>query len=179
MPFIKDGYSPVDQTISEGALGSYRWVQVIGFLALAAGSLCVAGLVYSVRGASAGMAITAAVIAFSTVFTITLAIIPADGPAETTVGGRIHVAAAALAFIIAIAGILLASRTFRGHPVLAPLASASRIIGIASLALLVVAGAGIEPAGVWQRATVGGELAWFIVVAGRLGVTSKRTDAIA
>ncbi len=164
MPFLKDAYSPIDETISEGAIGEHAWVQTAGFFALAAASLGISWLLYGERESRPPIAVTAAVLAFSTVFTVALAVVPTDAPGEDTSGGAVHVAAAAFAFLVAIAGILSATVTFRGHEVLARLTTWSLIAGLAALALLAVTGLGVEPSGVWQRATVAVEVLWFVSV---------------
>ena len=38
MPLLNDGYSPIDEAISYGAIDDYGWVQVAGFFALATGT---------------------------------------------------------------------------------------------------------------------------------------------
>lgn len=164
MPFLKDAYSPVGQTISEGAIGDFAWVQTAGFFALAAASLGVSWLLYGERESRPPIALTAGILAFSTVFTIALAVVPTDAPDEDTAGGAVHVGAAALAFLVAIAGILSASVTFRGHELLGRLAPWSLAAGLLAFALLTVTGLGVEPSGVWQRATVAVEVLWFVAV---------------
>lgn len=164
MPFLKDAYSPIEETISEGAIGEYAWVQTAGFFALASASLGISWLLYRERESRPAIGITAAILAFSTVFTIALAVVPTDAPGEDTSGGAVHVAAAALAFIIAIAGILSASVTFRGHELLGPLAPWSLAAGMLASTLLALTGLGVEPSGVWQRATVAVEVLWFVSV---------------
>lgn len=174
MPFLKDAYSPIDHTISEGAIGDYAWVQTFGFFALAAASLGISWLIYGERESRPAMAITAAILASSTIFTIALAVIPTDAAGEDTTGGAVHVAAAALAFLVAIAGILSASVTFRDHELLSPLATWSLAAGLLAFALLVVTGLGVEPSGLWQRATVAVEVSWFVSVGVTFLVAERR-----
>lgn len=173
MPFLKESYSPIEQTISEGAIGDYAWVQRFGFFALVAASLGISWLLYEERASRPAIAVTAALLALSTVFTVVLAVVPTDATGEDTVGGAVHVAAAALAFLIAIGGITSASITFRGHDDLGPLARWSLAAGLAAFSLLVMTGLGVEPSGVWQRATVVVEVLWFVSVGVALLVAGR------
>jgi hypothetical protein len=165
VPFVKEGFSPLSETISEGAIGEHAWLQATGFAALIAASAGISWLLYEERHVARGLALTAALLAVSTLFTVALAVFPTDAPAETTTTGRIHITSAALAFIIALAGITSASWTFRGHPRLSRLAAWSFAAGVSAYALLLLTGSGIEPTGLWQRATVAIEVMWFVSVA--------------
>lgn len=54
IPVIKDGYSPVEDAISNAAVGSYGYLQTIAFFALGLGSLTLAqGLWRALEGRSA------------------------------------------------------------------------------------------------------------------------------
>ena len=173
---------PVDQTISEGALGAYGFVQVAGLLALAAGSLALAYCLRALRPPAA-LQPTIALITFSAACVVVVAVFPTDaqGGAETWTG-RVHNAAATLAFISNVAAMLWSARAFRGDHRVAPLAGASLVIGATALLLLVLLRAGVEPRGLTQRAAVVCIQLWMILVALRLrsaerafGVASARS----
>lgn len=179
MPLLKDGYSPVEQTVSEGAIGAHGWLQVAGLLALAAGTTAVAALLRaSVRDAPAVSAMAALLLA-SAVATVLAAAVPTDAAGAATRRGDVHLAAAAVAFVTTIAAMLVAARACRRHVPLRRLAPASLLPGSAALALLVVTGSGMDPSGLWQRATIAVELAWLVAVAcalARRGPASAATD---
>lgn len=178
MPVVKSDYSAIDQTISEAAIGERAWVQSLGFAALVLASLGISWLLYAERRLAPPIVWTAGLLALSTVFTVVLAVVPTDAPDETTAGGRVHIIAASLAFLIAIAGITSAGVTFRDHSLLSPLALWSFVAGALAFALLLVTGSGIEPSGAWQRATVAVEVGWFVAVGVRLMVAGAEQPRI-
>lgn len=173
MPHLKDGYSPVDQPISEGAIGEHGFVQVLGLLALALGSFALA-LLLRLMAATRPLLGTSALVAFSAACVFGVAVFPTDQPGEDSTFGAIHSAAAALAFITNIAAMLWSAHAFRGERGLRTIAMPSLALGAVALTLLVMLAAGIGPDGVLQRATVACEMAWLGLVA--LTLRSRAED---
>jgi hypothetical protein len=163
LPAIEDDYSPVYDAISEGALGPYGYLQVAAFFALGIGSISLATLLLrDIRSPQVG-----ALVGLSGVCMLVAGAFPADrmDSASTTTHGTIHLLAAALAFVAVIGAMLLSARQFRSNETLRPLARRSFALGLAALALFVMAGAGIGPFGLIQRANVAVVLVWLISVA--------------
>jgi hypothetical protein len=162
LPAIKDNYSPVQDGISEGALGRYGYLQVAAFFGLGIGSISLAiSLVRDVRSPQVG-----ALVGLSGICMLVAGAFSADrmdGP-STTMHGTVHLLAAALAFTAVISAMLLAARLFRSNDILRPLARLSFALGLAALALFVTAGAGIGPFGLIQRTNVTVVLVWLLAV---------------
>ena len=173
MPLLKDGYSPVEQPISEGAIGEHGFVQVLGLLALALGSFALAVLL-RVTAQTRQVLGTSALVAVSAACVVGVALFPTDQPGEDSAVGAIHGTAAALAFITNIAAMLWSAHAFRGERALRTIAMPSLALGAVALTLLVMLAAGVGPVGVVQRATVACEMAWLGLVA--LTLRSRADD---
>ena len=173
VPFLKDGYSPVEQPISEGAIGEHGLVQVLGLLALALGSFALAFLLRMTAQTRQVLG-TSALVAVSAACVVGVAVFPTDQPGEDSAVGAIHGAAAALAFITNIAAMLWSAHAFRGEGGLRTIAMPSRVLGAVALTLLVMVGAGVGSIGAAQRATVACEMAWLGLVA--LTLRSRADD---
>jgi hypothetical protein len=162
LPVIKNDYSPVQDAISEGALGPYGYLQVAAFFGLGIGSISLAVLLLrAVRSPQVG-----ALVGLSGVCMLVAGTFPADrmDSASMTVHGTIHLLAAALAFIAVISAMLLSARQLRNNRTLRPLARPSLGLGLAALALFMMAGADIGPFGLIQRANVTVVLVWLAAV---------------
>jgi len=163
LPAIKDDYSPVRNAISEGALGRYGYLQVVAFVALGIGSLSLAvSLFRDARAAGVGVLVGVSGVCMLVAGAFTADRM--DGPSSTA-HGTVHMLAAALAFAAVISAMLLSARQFRNSHILRPLARPSLALGSVALALFVIAGSGIGPFGLIQRANVAVVLAWLIAVA--------------
>lgn len=162
MPMLKDGYSPVDDAISYGAIGPYGGVQVAGFFALAAGTSILAHCLRS----TGSQPVVIALLALSAIAVAGLAVVPIDGHGQpTTATGRVHSSAASIAFLSTVAAMLWSARSFARGQALAPLVPSSFGLGCVAVTLLVALSAGIGPAGLVQRATVLCEIVWLSLVA--------------
>ena len=171
MPFIKDGYV-VRQTISEGAVGDLGWVQALGLLALAGGSLLVARLLMH-----AGMRMSAALITASACCVVVLVVFPTDaGDASKTLAGRVHYLFASVAFLAIIAAMLWSARAFRGDVRLRHIAMPSVALGMTSAILLAALAIDVEPRGVVQRGAAMCNVAWLATVTLRLRPAGSGAD---
>jgi hypothetical protein len=168
MPVVASGYDPVDQTISEGVLERHGWLQVAGFLALAAGSFALAWCL-AVGRPSRAVLLVAALLAFAAACLVIVAVLPTDADGEaSTWRGRGHNVAATLGFLSNNAAMVWAGRAFRQDTRLRSLAGASLMLGLVALALLLVLGGGVEQRGLVQRGAVACIVLWQVLVALRL-----------
>jgi hypothetical protein len=164
MPLIKDGYDPVEQRISQGALGEYGLIQVFGILALAAGTFAVAYQVRvscEVRHVHASAELTMA----SAACVAIVAIVPTDRPGGDTVHGNIHLWLAVCASLLTIGGMMCGAFAFPRAPRLRTLAKPSLAFAVVSISLLAAMAAGIEPEGLVQRIAVVCQLSWLALLA--------------
>lgn len=170
MPLLKDGYSPVGDAISYGAIGPYGGVQVAGFFALATGTSILA---LRLRVAGSQPVVTP-LLALSAIAVVVLAVVPIDGHSHpTTTVGRVHSSAASVAFLSTVAAMMWSGRSFLRDEALMSLVPISLGLGCVAVVLLVALSAGIGPSGLVQRATVLCEIAWLSLVA----LQSRYVDA--
>lgn len=176
LPAIKDDYSPVQDAISEGALGRYGYLQVVAFFALGIGSLSLAiSLLRDSRTVAVGV-----LVGVSGICMLIAGAFPTDrmNAASATTHGTIHMTAAALAFGAIISAMLLPARQFRNGDILRPLALPSFVLGLVALALFVTAGAGVGPFGLIQRANAMVALVWLVAVSvGRMNPQQRSYGA--
>jgi hypothetical protein len=172
MPLLEPAYDPVHQTISEGALGRDGAIQIAGFFALATGSFALAWCLCAMHPPGS-ILLTAALIGFSGACVVALAVFPTDASGETrTWTGQAHSAAATFAFISNVAAMLWSARAFHDDGRLAPFARLSLAVGVATLAMLILLRADVEPRGLIQRSAVAGIQLWLVAVSLRLRAAS-------
>ena len=169
MPLIQDGYDPVEQRISQGALGEYGLIQVFGILALATGTFSVACQVRascSVRHVHA----SAGLIMASAACIAAVAIVPTDRPGGDTVHGNVHLWLAVCASLATSSAMLCGAYAFRRVPALRTLAMPSRWYAIASMTLLALMAVDFGQPGLVQRIAVVCQLSWLALLAWNLRV---------
>ncbi len=162
-----DGYSAMRDSISEGALGPRGWLMTVGFVLLGLGSLAFAALVRRRTSGNRG-AIASGLLLVWAVGIFVSAAVPVDpGALGATTGGKVHLAAAFLAFLAVLAAMWLSAAALASDP--HATGTAGRWRGLAALAtvlLVVMAAAPQESSwgGLAQRAFVASVLAWIIAV---------------
>ena len=155
MPLIKDGYR-INQTISEGAVGEWGFLQAAGFIALAAG-----GLLLARKLVRAGLRGTAGMVALSSICVALLVLFPTSAPDPTpTAVGRTHNVLAGIAFASYIAAMAWSARTSGQSR---PMAAISLALALASSIFVVALLIGVEPRGAVQRAAVACNLQWMLL----------------
>lgn len=176
IPVIKDGYSPVEDAISNAAVGSYGYLQTIAFFALGLGSLTLAqGLWRALEGRSAR--IGSALIGLWGLGIVLAGVFPADlTPEPETTSGTIHIVVSLLGFVAVIVGMLVLSAVFRKRPTWHSLWPTSSVVGVAALIAFLVTGATQDSDwwGVAQRVFVALVLLWLLLAATRLRAMARR-----
>lgn len=177
-----DRYHPVEQAISELALGRDGWLMNLAFCAIGTGILAVAILIRrTVPGATVAPAllVVAALLGgFASAYFHT----DLTG-AKTTTHGRIHNMAGLVAFVLLTAAIFASSRSFRRTPSWRPLARPTLVWALCvtgSFFLIPLLGNGHF--GLAQRVFVAAWLTWLLAVAAhasRLPVATPETTAVA
>ena len=175
MPAITDGYDPVRQTISEGVLAPYGYIQTGGLFLLALGSFALSASMCR-RCADRRQYGTAALLASSAGFVVLLAIFPVDyGNHARSLAGRMHNFGAVSAFIAITAAMVWSSLPWRRR--LAWRQALTIAVLAAMLAFAVCLTFDIGPRGLVQRLSAAVQLAWLGLLA--LQLRSLRTGAAA
>lgn len=115
MPGLKGGgYSAARDSISEGALGGYGWLQTAAFVVLGLASLLLALLLRrELEGRQA--AVAAVLAALWGVAILLCAVFPVDAGAKgETPAAKVHLAAALVAFVCVLGAIWFATFAMRG-----------------------------------------------------------------
>lgn len=191
LPFFHPGYSSVDDPISRLLLGPYGFVLSGALFAAGLGSLAIAiGIRQTTRG-SGGSLLGSVLIGLWAVGVALAGIVFTDAEGNpTAIALALHGAAVGLAFVSALAGILLLSRVFARDARWSSFYPLSLALGFAALVgltdmvtvragianIIEVAGPvgrGFEGLGIIQRMFVGAVIVWMILAAAQLRSIAK------
>lgn len=168
LPPLDDGYSALTDSVSEGALGRFGAAQTVAFVALGLGSLAFAALVRRELPRRNG-AVAASLFALWAVGILLCAVFPVDeGAAGATTVAKVHLLAATVAFVAALAGMWVVSVAARTHPAWALRRGGLLLLGAAStvaFAVMAAAPQDVSWGGLAQRVFVVLVLAWIALAA--------------
>jgi hypothetical membrane protein len=177
LPPLEEGYSAMTDSVSEGALGRFGAAQTVAFLVLGLTSLAFALLVRRQLPRRSG---TVAAVLFGVwaLGVLLCGIFPVDrGAAGSTGAAQVHLLAALVAFVAALAGMWVLSISSRTHPGWAPRRGVLLALAAAATVGFVVMGAAPQEGswgGLAQRVFVVLVLGWMAVAA--LTSTPARQD---
>jgi hypothetical membrane protein len=168
LPLLRnDGYDPVEQAISELALGRFGTLMDVAFFVLGIGGLALAsGLYRSVSGASA----PSLLLGVAGLLWFLLGIFQ-TGPDGLATGAEavLHGAIASTSFLLIVVAMFLFVRRFQGDPEWRLFALPTLVWAIAAVAaFLSIPLLGQEAFGVSERLFVAVWLSWLLVTAVRL-----------
>lgn len=168
LPILSE-YTLTSDYISELAIGRFGFVQTLAFLALGIGSLALAvGLRRATRGSWGSLAGTALFGLFG-VGVLADALFPIDrsGMQPQTLAGTVHIMAALAAFVCAVLGMFVLTRTFKRDARWGSYWRLSLVLALAALVTFFLPSEGAL-AGIYQRIFVGIILTWIVLAALRL-----------
>lgn len=178
LPFLRPDYSPVEQGISEYAVGPYGYLQSAAFVSLGVGSLALA---FGVRRATVGSGWARLGSAFVGAWGICLVlsgVFPIDVRPPVSPSGAVHVVVGTLATLSLLAGIFSFSVAFGRDQGWRGFRVPSLALGFSALAVSVGTGfaqsTGAVPPGLIQRALLALLVAWLFLAALRLRRTADR-----
>jgi len=168
LPLISE-YTLAGDYISELAIGRFGFVQTIAFLALGVGSLALAAGIRRATRGSWGSLVGSVLFGLFGVGVLVDALFPIDlgGMQPQTVVGTVHILAALVAFVCAVLGMFVLTRTFKRDARWASYWRSSLVLALVALAAFFLPSEG-EWAGIFQRIFVGVIIAWMVLAAGGL-----------
>jgi hypothetical protein len=176
LPLLSE-YTLAQDYISELAIGRFGFIQTLAFVALGLGSLALAtGIREATRG-SLGSLLGSVLFGLFGVGVLVDAFFPIDrgGMQAQTVVGTVHILSASVAFVCAVLGMFVLTRTFKRH---ARWTSHWRLsLVLAMVALVTFFLPSSEWAGLFQRIFVGVVIAWMILAALRLRSIAEDASA--
>lgn len=178
LPFFRPDYSPVEQGISEYAVGPYGYFQAAAFWSLGLGSLALALGIQQTTRRSRLTRLGSTLVSAWGVCLILSGIFPIDVSPPVTLSGIIHSVIGTLATLFLIAGIFVLYAAFSRDERWSEFRSLSLVFGL--LALIVSVGTGLAqstgmvPPGIIQRALLAILVIWLFLASLRLRYITSR-----
>lgn len=172
LPLVSE-YTLFGDNISELAIGRYGYVQTAAFFAVGLGSLALAVAIRRATRGSWGSRAASVLVAFYGVGPIVAAVFPTDRVDSVadlqslSVVMAIHIGSALVAFLSAVAGMFVLTRTFKRDPRWRTLWPASLALACVTLIMLFLQQEG-PMVGLYQRLLTGTATLWLMLVAARL-----------
>ncbi|MGH7666133.1 MAG: DUF998 domain-containing protein [Candidatus Dormibacteria bacterium] len=170
---LRPDLSLLHRAESDYGVGPYAWLMDVNFLLRGALSLLLAGALLSVRGQSGWLRGGAALLAAWGIGSGLLAFFP-DNPPGTpaTTSGQIHLILALVAFLCVAVGTIVLSGAVRHLAVLRGISAPLLVIALVALVPLLLLGHTQLRAnsldGLYERAFLGLELLWILLLGARL-----------
>lgn len=175
---LSSEYTLAGDYISELAIGRFGFVQTLAFLALGIGSLALAvGLRRATRGSWGSLAGSVLFGLFG-VGVLIDAFFPIDrgGMQPQTLVGTVHILAALMAFVCAVLGMFVLTRTFKRDARWGSYWRLSLVLATVALVAFFLPSEGAW-VGIFQRIFVGTIIAWMVLGARGLHSTSDSVSA--
>ena len=171
-------YTLAGDHISELAIGRFGFVQTLAFLAFGIGSLALAVALRRATKGSWGSLVGTILFGLFGAGLIVDAFFPIDrgGMQPETVVGTVHIVAAPVAFVCAILGMFVLTRTFKRDAGWQPYWRLSAALATVALVAFFLPSEGTW-AGIFQRVFVGAIIAWMVLAARRLRSTSGEASS--
>lgn len=172
LPFFRPEYSPLEQGISEYAVGPYGYFQVAAFWSLGLGSLALALGIHRTTASSRPAHLGSILVSAWGLCLVLSGVFPIDVSPPVTPSGVIHSVVGTLATLFLIAGIFVLSVAFGRDARWSDFRSLSLMLAL--LALIASVGTGIAqstgmvPPGLVQRALLAVLVIWLFLASLRL-----------
>lgn len=178
LPFLKgDGYDPVDQAMSELALGRYGGLMTLAFFSLGTGVLALGVAVRRFFGATRavpGLLIVAGVLG------VLSGVFKTNGASAATIESQIHEIVGITLFVLVVVAMFLSVRVFRREPAWTRFARYSLGWAVAATCTFFLVPALEEAAfGMAQRLFAATWLSWMLVLAWRLRRAETTNEPVA
>ena len=166
---IRSEYTLAGDYISELAIGRFGFVQTLAFLALGIGSLALAAGIREATRGSWGSLVGTVLFGLFGIGVLVDAFFPIDrgGMQPETVVGTVHILAALVAFVCAVLGMFVLTRTFKRDARWGSYWRLSLALAVAALVAFFLPSEGAWT-GIFQRIFVGIIIAWMVLAALRL-----------
>ena len=180
---LRPDVSPLARVTSEFAVGRYGTLMTGAYVALAVAFVALAAGLARAENAPPRSSPGIVLLALAALGVGTAALFPVDVGAvrPVTTAGRIHRAAAIVAFVSMSAAPLVLARAFRSHPAwrsLAWLGVAVGVVGLAGLAAIQLVLLERGYAGAAQRIVLALVVAWTVAAALRLEPQRRESDSV-